>query len=93
MHILPITKDALAPFISFGVDTALSPRSRTEVPKDLSKVRLVGWLCGHEPLVVAVWSYLDVTVKAGEAKELAIDLLQERDWFADPTRTEPDFVL
>jgi hypothetical protein len=59
-----------------------------------SHARLVGWQCGFEPMFVAVWSYLPgVTLDADEAEAIAVDLLLEKGWFADPERTTADWVL
>jgi hypothetical protein len=76
-------------YISVCVDDALSVRSIDDMPKD---ARLIGWQCGFEPLFVAVWSYLDVRLGDDTAVELAMDILQERQWFAGEP-TEPDFIL
>ena len=40
------------PYISFAVDTALSERKPSDMPRN---ARLVGWQCGFELLFVAVW--------------------------------------
>lgn len=42
-------------------------------------------------MCVVVFSQLpNVTLNGGEAIDLAKDLLLERKWFANPTKTEPD---
>jgi hypothetical protein len=79
------------PFVSYAVDDALSERAPTDAPEN---ARLVGWHCRAEPLFVAVWSYLGVTLDDEEAEELARDILQERRWFADNDNPPPaDYVL
>jgi hypothetical protein len=45
-------------------------------------------------MFVAVWSYLPgVMLDADEAEAIAVDLLLEKGWFADPERTTADWVL
>lgn len=53
---------------------------------------LIGWLCGFEPLFVAVHSYLDVRLDDDEAEDLARDYLEEIGWFSG-TPTEADFII
>ncbi len=83
-------RSEVIPYISYCVDDALAEHSAGEIPAD---ARLVGWQCGFEPLFVAVWSYLPgVKLDAGEAADIARDLLTEKNWFADEP-TEPDYVF
>ena len=99
--VYPITKESMLPFVGYGVDDACSActgadaRRAIQFRKDgLACVRMVGFRAGFEPMVVAVWSYLpSVRLDDDEATELAVDLLRERGWFADPEDTAPDFVL
>lgn len=84
-----MTREQAIPYISRGVDDALSERNPSEAP---ANARLVGWQCGFEPMFVAVWSYLGNRLDDDEAIELATDLLIERKWFADEA-TEPDYVI
>ena len=78
-------------YIAYCVDDALSERKLEDVPWHLAT--LVGWnRNGFQPLFVAVWSCLDVKLEPEEAKTLAQDLLQEKQWFSDEP-TEPDFIL
>ncbi len=85
------------PYVSFVVDDSLAGRSlgqdlHAEV-KDHSW--LIGWQCGFEPLFVAVHSYLPgVTLDCDDAIQLAVDYLQEREWFTDNENPpEPDYVI
>lgn len=90
-----ITKKTAIEFVSFGVDDALNIHPVCNIPSDLSRVRFVGWQCGFEPMVIAVWSYLPgCSVDDAEAEELAVDALSERGWFTDKNEPSPaDFVL
>jgi hypothetical protein len=83
------TREDVLPYVSFAVDDSLNPRELSEIPAD---ARLVGWQCGFEPLFVAVWSYLGVTLTDEEAEEIAMDLLTERGWFDGEPR-EADFII
>jgi hypothetical protein len=86
-----MTRDQALPYVSFGVDDAMSPRDPKDAPFN---ARLVGWQCGFEPLFVAVWSYLGGRLDDDEAVELATDLLVERKWFYNNDQpTQPDYVL
>jgi len=81
------------PYISYCIDDALAEHDVADLMLPLSsKVKLVGWQCGFEPLFVAVWSYLDVELDDNEAEEIARDFLTERKWFADEP-TEADYVI
>ena len=54
---------------------------------------LVVYQCGFETMVVAVNSYLGISVDDKEAEDLAADYLSEIDWFnADGTR-EADRIV
>lgn len=69
----------------------------TEYPVEASKeeknVRYVGFHAGFERLWVAVWYYLpDTEMPVDEACEIAIDLLLQRGWFADPANL-PEYVV
>lgn len=86
-----MNKEQAAPYISYAVDDALSPRDPNERPQN---ARLVGWQCGAEPLFVAVWSYLDARLDDDEAEEIARDFLQEKKWFSDNDNPpDADFIL
>ena len=89
-----MTKTELIPYVSHCIDDALAVRALADMP-DLSLVRMVGWQCGFEPLVVAVWSYLpDTRIDASDAEDIARDYLIEREWFTDPlAENEASFVL
>lgn len=99
--ITKLTKASMLPYVAYGVDDALNAVAGSAAralldghPNGLAHARIVGWTCGFEPMCVAVWSYLPgVTLDEDEATELAVDLLREKHWFADPDNTEPDFVL
>ena len=85
-------REQALPFVSFGVDNALSFRRADEAP---AKAVLVGWQCGFEPMFVAVWSCLSEDgsgIDAEEAIDLATDALEERQWFDDGPST-PDYVI
>jgi hypothetical protein len=100
-----MTKEALRPYVSYIVDDALHDyapdvvaRHREGKPAfmdpDTTYARYVVWQCGFEPMVVAVVSYLPhVRLDVGDACELAIDLLDEKQWFSDPGRVAPDLIL
>ncbi len=79
-------------YIGHCVDSALSERNIKDMP---ANARLVGWQCGCEPMFVAVWSMFDgVRLDADEATELAIDLLIEKQWFANTDESnEPDYII
>jgi hypothetical protein len=82
--------DAL-PYVSYMVDDTGNERHQTDIPENAV---LVGWGCGFELMFVAVWSYLPgIQVDPDEAEELAIDLLQERAWFAHHPPPAADFVI
>lgn len=85
-----MNREQALPFVSYAVDNALSERQPSEAPEN---ARLVGWQCGFEPMFVAVWSYLGGRLDDEEAIDLAVDLLSEKNWFADGERTEPDYVI
>ena len=78
--------------LSYAVDDALAERE-TLAAEEAKNVRYVGFLAGAGYVWVAVWSYLQVGMDDEEACELAIDLLLEKKWFADETRTEPSIVI
>lgn len=78
--------------ISFAVDTALAEVH--PVGAEMFKnARYVGFKAGFEMTWVAVGDYLGTTPDVGEACELAIDLLREKKWFADESKTEPWVVI
>jgi hypothetical protein len=87
-----MTREQALPYVSFCVDDALSECKIKDMPTDTSKVKLVGWQCGFEPLFVAVWSYLDLELDEQEAEELATELLIEKNWFKGKPRAA-DYVL
>ena len=78
--------------ISFAVDTALAEIHPLDTEK-LQGLRYVGFMGGFELVWVAVWNYLGGPLDAEEACELAIDLLLEKKWFADESKTEPSVVI
>lgn len=87
-----MTKAEALPFVAHYLDDAQGIRQAAFMP-DLSRVRLVGWQCGFEPLFVAVWSYLPNTrLDAEEAEEIAADYLAEIKWFSGEP-TPADYVL
>ena len=75
-----MTRTDALPYVSFAVDDALCERKPSEAPEN---ARLVGYQAGFEPLFVAVWSYLGGRIDDDQAEELALDLLIEKQWFAD----------
>lgn len=98
MPVLPKTREALLPYVAHAVDDAAryyGPAHALDKAFLLQQgARFVGWSCGFEPMVVAVFSVMPgVTLDEYVAADLAIDLLRELKWFADPDNTEPDFVL
>jgi hypothetical protein len=76
--------------VAYCVDDALSERRIDEMPT--SKVRLIGWQVGFEPMFVAVWSYLDLDLDDDEAEELAVELLIEKNWFTGKPRAA-DYIF
>ncbi|MBU0564893.1 MAG: hypothetical protein KJ890_15495 [Gammaproteobacteria bacterium] len=78
---------------SFVVDDALAEHPVSAI-KDRRDVTYVGFDAGFEPMFVGVISYLPgCVVDAGEACEIAIDLLLEKKWFANEADTAPSVVL
>ena len=63
-----MTREDAISYVSFCVDDALSERDIQDMP---ANARLVGWLCGFEPMFVAVWSYLDGKLTDDEAADCA----------------------
>lgn len=88
-----MTRDDAFNYVGYCVDDALSPREISAIPKDRTKVRLVGWECGFEPMFVAVWSYLGTLIDDLEAEEIATDYLEEIGWFGPNGATMADHVL
>jgi len=84
-----VTKDLALPYVSFCVDDAMAERSIDDMP---SNARLIGWQCGFEPMFVAVWSYLDVSLDDDDAAQIAINMLEERGWFSTEI-SYPDYIL
>lgn len=90
---MSITREQASKYIAFGVDDALQIYNAKQVP-DHGSIRLVGWQCGFEPMVVAVWSYLGCRIDDDEAEDLAVDALCERKWFAEGEPIpDPTFIL
>ena len=85
-----MTRTQALPYISYYVDDALSEHAASDMP---ANARLVGWQCGFEPMFVAVWSYLDAPLDEAEAEEIAIDLLLEKNWFADREQLDADYII
>jgi hypothetical protein len=90
-----LTREQAREYISFCVDDALNERSIDDMPDN---ARLVGWQCGFEPFIVAVWSYLPgIKLLDVDAEDIATDLLVERAWFStmgvDGDPPPPDFIL
>lgn len=87
---MDMNRNQAIPYIGYAVDSALCVRAIKDMPKE---TRLIGWQCGFEPMFVAVWSAYDgVTLDDDESTEIAIDLLQECNWFSGEP-TDPDYVL
>lgn len=87
---MTLNKTELMPYVSYGLDDALSPRDPNDAPPN---ARLVCWQCGFEPMCVAVWSCLpDVSLDDDEAADLATDYLAEIKWFSDGPQ-QPDFII
>lgn len=88
-----ITRQECLPYVSACVDDTGAMRTLAERPA-LPLVRFVGYQCGFEPLIVAVWSYLPgCTVDDEEAESLARDYLQERGWFGDEEPEAATFIV
>ena len=90
-----MTREQAREYISFCVDDALNERSIDDMPDN---ARLVGWQCGFEPFIVAVWSYLPgIKLLDVDAEDIATDLLVERAWFStmgvDGDPPPPDFII
>lgn len=76
---------------SYFLDDTGGIRAATDIPR---RARFVVYQCGFEPLIMAVWSYLDVHLSDDEAEDIARDYLIEIQWFADPTAdNSADYVL
>jgi hypothetical protein len=90
-----IRADAIE-YVAYTVDDSLNARDRGEpgfaVP---DHARLVGWQCGFEPMVVAVFSYLPgIHLTDEDAEGIARDYLEEIKWFSETFADNPaDFVL
>jgi hypothetical protein len=87
--------DALS-YVTVILDDALNVRAAFGPTKGTVSYDavLVGWQCGFEPMFVVVQSYLpDVRLDADEAVEIAVDYLKEKNWFVDPEKTDPDYVI
>ena len=77
-------KNQLEKYIGYCLDDTGDIRELKDKPVN---ARLVVYQCGFEPMVVAVWSYLNVRLDDEEAIEIADDFLHEIEWFADPNST------
>ena len=97
--------DAL-PYVAKIVDTALSVQdcigSDAGQMLEGKKCKLVGWQCGFEPHFIAVVDAYGCEVEDDEAEEIAVDYLEEQNWFADEIpelhehdadRRIPDYVI
>ena len=98
-----MTTTQALPYVSVILDDALSAQSVEEWQNsgahngnDLPhRSVLVGWQCGFEPMFVAVHSYLPgIFLDEDEATELALDYLDEKEWFSGSSRDrEPDYLI
>lgn len=93
---MQITREQALPLVAYCVDDALSLYPTGDV-HDHPEARLVGFQAGAEMVFVAVWSYLSkAPLDAEDACELAIDVMLEKRWFAnpgDPQDCQPVVVL
>lgn len=81
---MQITREQALPLVAYCVDDALALYPSSDV-HDHPEARLVGFDAGAEPVFVAVWSYLsNAPLDAEDACELAIDVMLEKQWFANP---------
>lgn len=78
--------------ISYAVDTALNEGTPRE-SEHVKNQRYIGFNTGSGMTWVAVHCYMGLTVDDDVACELAIDLLLEKKWFADESKTEPWVVI
>ena len=96
-------EDAL-PYVAKIVDTALSVQdcigSDAGQMLEGKKCKLVGWQCGFEPHFIAVVDAYDCEVDDDEAEEIAVDYLEEKNWFVvddmgypDKRDRTPDYVI
>ena len=95
--------DAL-PYVAKIVDTALSVQdcigSDAGQMLEGKKCELVGWQCGFEPHFIAVVDAYDCEVEDDEAEEIAVDYLEEQNWFVvddmgypDKRDRTPDYII
>lgn len=93
---MQITREQALPLVAYCVDDALALYPSSDV-HDHPEARLVGFQAGFDMVFVAVWSYLSTTpVSAEDACELAIDVMLEKQWFAnpdDPQACQPIIVI
>lgn len=74
----------LEKYIGFCLDDTGATHELKDKPDN---ARLVVYQAGFEPLVVAVWSYLNVKLDDEEAIEIADDFLKEIEWFSELDKT------
>lgn len=93
---MQLNREQALPLVAYCVDDALALYPSGDV-HDHPEARLVGFDAGAEPVFVAVWSYLSTTpVSDEDACELAMDVMLEKRWFAnpdDPQACQPVIVL
>jgi hypothetical protein len=87
-----ITREQAMQYLRYAVDDSLSERNIVDMPET---ARFVVYLCGENPVTVAVWSYLpDTRLNEMEAEELAVGLLNEHAWFGSVVEHPiADFVI
>ena len=97
-----MTRDDAIKYVGYWVDDAGNGGRVANGSNTVDELsRLVGWQCGFEPMVVAVWSYLPgIRLDDVDAIELATDYLLEIGWLDDDVqkldpdeRTEPNYVI
>lgn len=82
--------------LTYYVNDAMTAWNAREGIRNFHReTRFVGFQAGAELLWVGVVSYLgdDILVDVDDATEIAIDLLQEKNWFTDPGQCEATVVI
>lgn len=85
-------KSEVLQYVSHCIDDCGAVRSISEIPDNAV---FVGWQCGFEPMFVAVWSGYSWQLDESEAEGLALDYLQEVNWFSDSSEVNhnADYIL
>lgn len=86
---MKLTREQYLPFVLVVIDDSLN----VQRPDAMTRLaRLVVWQHGIETIVIAVQSYLGVSIDDGEAADLATEYMEEVHWIGCPER-EPDYII